>query len=218
MFQKIQNEVNQSKVDIELLRNETATFLGTKSQRKVTKEEDLSQGKRGAHIGALAAAGIGLFGSGLNAGGSAECGITGIFGTCQDQSQTNAANIEHLGTLTSVLTTYISQLRTNTDEKFFMVSSKLKEIEEAQSQMTETQNKNWQVIQEQFNVILPDPLEHLMGIVPSLENHPYFESRTVAGVDLMKKIRVKVIHSPKLESSEDLVKIAMPITMEMSSL
>ena len=34
-----------------------------------------------------------------------------------------------------------------------MVSNKLKEIEEAQSQMTETQNKNWQVIQEQFNVI-----------------------------------------------------------------
>ena len=31
MFQKIQNEVNQSKVEIEQLRNETATFLGTKS-------------------------------------------------------------------------------------------------------------------------------------------------------------------------------------------
>ena len=153
MFQKIQNEVNQLKVEIEQLRNETATFLGTKSQRKVTKEEDLSRGKRGAHIGALAASGIGLFGSGLIAGGSAECGLTGIFGTCQDQSQTNAANIEHLGTLTSVLTTYVSQLRTNTDQKFFMVSNKLKEIEEAQSQMTETQNKNWQVIQEQFNVI-----------------------------------------------------------------
>ena len=39
MFQKIQNEMNQLKEDIELLRNETATFLGTKSQRKVMKKE-----------------------------------------------------------------------------------------------------------------------------------------------------------------------------------
>ena len=98
----------------------------------------------------MAAAGLGLFGSGLIAGGSAECGLTGIFGTCQDKSGTNAANIEHLRTITSVLTSYISQLRTNTDEKFFLVSNKLKKIEEAMTQMTEIQNMNWQVIQEQF--------------------------------------------------------------------
>ena len=155
MFNKIHHEVNQSKADIKLLRNETSTFLGEKSKvmKSTTNEEKHSRNARGAHIGALAAAGLGLFGSGLIAGGSADCGLTGIFGTCQDQSETNAANIEHLGTITSVLTSYVSQLRTNTDEKFFLVSNKLKAIEEAQAQMTETQNKNWQVIQEQFNVI-----------------------------------------------------------------
>ena len=76
------------------------------------------------------------------AGGSADCGLTGIFSTCQDQSETNSANIEHLGTKILVLTNYVSQLRTDTDEKFLLVSNKLKETEEAQAQMTETQNNN----------------------------------------------------------------------------
>ena len=71
----------------------------------------------------MSAAGRGLFGSGLITGGSAECGLTGILGTCQDQSETNAGIIEHLGTITSVLTSYVSQLRTNSDEKFFLVQA-----------------------------------------------------------------------------------------------
>ena len=69
-----------------------------------------------------------------------------------------------------------------------------------------------------FDVKLPDPLEHLMNAVPDLENLPFFESRTVTRVDLLKNVRAKLLYSPKVESSEDLVKIAMPITMEMSSL
>ena len=142
--QQNHHEVNQSKTDIESVRNESSTFLGENSKvtKLTTTEEKLLQEARGAHIGALAAAGIGLFGSGLMAGGSADCGLTGIFSTCQDQSETNAANNEHLGKIILVLTNYVSQLRTDFDEKFFLVSNKLKETEEAQAQMTETQNNN----------------------------------------------------------------------------
>ena len=43
-------------------------------------------------------------------------------------------------------------MKTDTDQKF-LVGKKLKEVEEAQQQMVETQNQNWQLIEEQFNAI-----------------------------------------------------------------
>ena len=69
-------------------------------------------------------------------GGSAHCGLTGIFGSCQDQAKENAANIEHLGTVTTILVDHVSKMKTDNDAKFFIVSNKLAEIEEAQKQMT----------------------------------------------------------------------------------
>ena len=108
-----------------MLRNETATFLQN------DKEVMQSRQRRGAHVGALAMAGIGLFGSGLMMGGSAGCGLTGIFGSCQDQAKTNAANIEHLSTITTTIVDYVAKMQTTNDEKFFVVSNKLAEIEEA---------------------------------------------------------------------------------------
>ena len=112
-----------------------------------------SRQRRGAHVGALAMAGIGLFGSGLMMGGPAGCGLTGIFGSCQDQAKTNAANIEHLSTITTTIVDYVAKMQTTNDEKFFVVSNELAEIEEAQQQMTETQNNNWKIIEEQFQAI-----------------------------------------------------------------
>ena len=131
ILNKIQKEVLKSKSNIDMLRNETATFLQN------DKEVMQSRQRRGAHVGALAMAGIGLFGSGLMMGGSAGCGLTGIFGSCQDQAKTNAANIEHLSTITTTIVDYVAKMQTTNDEKIFVVSNKLAEIE-AQQQMTET--------------------------------------------------------------------------------
>ena len=147
ILNKIQKEVLKSKSDIDMLRNETATFLQN------DKEVMQSRQRRGAHVGALAMAGIGLFGSGLMMGGSADCGLTGIFGSCQDQAKTNAANIEHLSTITTTIVDYVAKMQTTNDENFFVVSNKLAEIEEAQQQMTETQNNNWKIIEEQLQAI-----------------------------------------------------------------
>ena len=145
MLTKLEAEVNQSKSDVELIRQETATFLQT----------DISNGRsrRASHVGLLAMAGIGLFGSGIAMGSSGGCGLAGVFGTCQDQASTNAANIEHLRTLTSVLTSFVSRMNTENNEKFFIVKNKLEEIEKNQKQMVETQNKNWEVLQRQFEII-----------------------------------------------------------------
>ena len=124
ILNKIQKEVLKSKSNIDMLRNETPTFLQN------DKEVMQSRQRRGAHVGALAMAGIGLFGSGLMMGGSAGCGLTGIFGSCQDQAKTNAANIEHLSTITTTIVDYVAKMQTTNDEKFFVVSNKLAEIEE----------------------------------------------------------------------------------------
>ena len=148
MFHKIEHEVNQSKRDVSVIQNETATFLQTNANG-----QQESRVRRGAHVGALAVAGIGLFGSGLMMGGSGNCGLSGIFGSCQDQAKTNAANIDHLGTITIILADHVTKMKTDTDQKFFLVGNKLKEVEEAQQQMVETQNQNWQLIEEQFNAI-----------------------------------------------------------------
>ena len=140
--------MNQSKRDVSVIRNEIATFLQTNANR-----EKGSRVRRGAHVGALAVAGIGLFGSGLMMGRSGNCGLSGIFGPCQDQAKTNAPNIAHLRTITTILADHVTKMKTDTDQKFFLVGNKLKEVEEAQQQMVETQNQNWQLIEEQFNAI-----------------------------------------------------------------
>ena len=145
MQTKLELEVDQSKIDVELIRNETATFLQTTISN--------GRSKRGAHVGMLAMAGIGLFGSGIAMGSSGGCGLAGVFGTCQDKAQTYAANIEHLGTITSMLTCFVSRMNTVNNEKFFVVKNKLEDIENNQKQMEETQNKNWEIIERQFEII-----------------------------------------------------------------
>ena len=78
--------------------------------------------------------------------------VSGIFGSCQDRAKENAANIDRLYSFTSSLTDYVMQIKTGTDEKFFLVGNELKEIRETQNQMIETQNKNWAIIEEQIKV------------------------------------------------------------------
>ena len=68
-----------------------------------------------------------------------------------------------------------------------------------------------------IDVLLPDPLKHLIGAVPDVKNLPYFETRTEAGVTLSRKVRAELHRSPKIKTSEDLVRIAQPLTMDMSN-
>ena len=69
-----------------------------------------------------------------------------------------------------------------------------------------------------IDVQLPDPLACLIAEVPKVEELPYFESRTVAGVNLLRKVRAELIRSPKVKTSEALVALAKPFTTDMTLL
>ena len=146
IMHQLEIEVEKSRAEVEKMRNETATFLQTESEKS-------NRIRRGAHVGALAMAGIGLFGSGIMMGSSGGCGVTGIFGSCQDQAKANAHNIEQLTIFTEAITEYVTHIKEETNDKFFMVSNELAEIREIQKQMSETQNKNWAVVEEQFDIL-----------------------------------------------------------------
>ena len=77
----------------------------------------------------------------------------GIFGSCQDQAQANAKNIETLEQYSMALTDYVSEIESSSNEKFFMISNELSKIRAIQQQTIENQNRNWKIIEEQFATI-----------------------------------------------------------------
>ena len=84
--------------------------------------------------------------------GSADCGIMGIFGSCQKQAKQNAQNIEKLGEYAISLGQNIQQLANATGSKFLRVSKELEMLHGIQRQIVETQNENWRTIQKHFNL------------------------------------------------------------------
>ena len=98
--------------DHALIRNETAMFLTPPKPPNSTRYH------RRASIGYAALAAVGLFGGRLTVGGSDSCGLRGIFGNCQDQPKANAENVRRPAGFQNSLTDYVTELMTNTDEKF----------------------------------------------------------------------------------------------------
>ena len=94
---------------------------------------------------------IGLFGGVFMFGGK-DCGVTGIFGQCQKYGRKNAAYIERLNEYASVLTDYVLKVENGANKKVFLISNGMSEFQKAQIEMTENQNKNWKIVQKQFDV------------------------------------------------------------------
>ena len=138
MLHQIDNEISAAQLDLALIRNETAMFLKPPQPTKSTRQRRGA----GAGVGLAALAAVGLFGGGLAVGGSASCGLRGIFGNCQDQSKANAENVRRLADFQNSLTDYITEFITNTDEKFFLVENELAALNAIQSEMAATQDKN----------------------------------------------------------------------------
>ena len=135
--------------------NQEAQAIRTDTSRFLNKNQlDSTRTRRGAPlIAAAAIAGIGLFGSGVVMGNSGGCGLMGIFGSCQDQAQENAKNIETLEQYSMALKDYVSEIETSSNEKFFAISNELSEIRAIQQQTIENQNRNWKILEEQFDAI-----------------------------------------------------------------
>ena len=145
MLYQINHEITESENDLTLIRNETSMFLRPPSEQQPRK-------RRGAGVGLTALAAVGLFGSGIAMGSSDSCGIRGIFGGCHDQAQANAANIRRLSDYQDILTQFVTEFHMNTEEKFYLVKNELAALNAIQAEMSATQNRNWEIIQEQFDV------------------------------------------------------------------
>ena len=128
-----------------VIRNETSMFLSP------LKPEATRQ-RRGTALGMAALAAVGLFGSGLVMRKSDSCGLRGIFGGCHDQTKANAKNIRTISEVQDVLTVFVTDLSTNTDEKFFLEENELAALQAIQAEMSRTQNTNWAIFQEQFDI------------------------------------------------------------------
>ena len=106
--------------------------------------------KRAAPVLAGLAA-IGLFGGRIAFGSSGSCGIIGVFGGCHDKSKKNAENIQKLADYTEQIATYVSLVKSETDDKFFLISNELATQHKIQNELIENQNTNWEIIQKQFD-------------------------------------------------------------------
>ena len=147
LLDMIEDKAEAAKQEAQAIRTDTSRFLNK-------NQLDSTRNRRAAPlIAAAAIAGIGLFGSGVMMGNSGGCGIMGIFGSCQDQAQANAKNIETLEQYSMALTDYVSEIESSSNEKFFTISNELSEIRAIQQQTIENQNKNWKIIEEQFATI-----------------------------------------------------------------
>ena len=145
MLQKTISETTEAQREVDSMREETATFL--------TMGEENERKRREAHVGAALMAGIGLFGGGILMGNSGSCGFAGIFGNCQDQGRKNAENIAQLNEYASVLTDHVLEVESEANEKFFLISNELEEIQKIQNEIMKNQNENWKIIEDQFEVI-----------------------------------------------------------------
>ena len=145
MVNKIQEETNAAAKGVEILRSETSEFL-------TPADEDSTRTRRSSDaVGASVLAGIGLFGPGIVMN-ALKCGVSGIFGGCQDYGRENAENIDRISEFISVLTDHVLQFKKESNNKFYMISDELKEITKIQMEMAENQNKNWKVVEEQFEI------------------------------------------------------------------
>ena len=69
-----------------------------------------------------------------------------------------------------------------------------------------------------INVKLLDSLEPLMSEIPEINELPYFESRTDAGIKLLEEVKAKLIDSPIVTNMEQLDEISKSIAYGMKLL
>ena len=69
-----------------------------------------------------------------------------------------------------------------------------------------------------LRVSLPNPLASLIMEVPPIEDLPLYDSKAEAGVKLLKQVRKKLVHSPRVREVNQLLDIARPLASDMKLL
>ena len=147
LLHQVENEVTLAEKELEALRIYTSSFLNTDDATAQPRKRK----PRAAPLAMMALASVGRFGSGI-ALGSGSCGLRGIFGSCHDRAKQKAKNIEKLAEFTESLTQDVFKLRSEVNDKFFMVTTELEALNSVQKEMLEIQNRNWRIIEEHFEV------------------------------------------------------------------
>ena len=91
LLKETKKEIAFAEEDLTNIKQEVSSFL------KGTEIKKSQRSRRALPIAAAVAGAVGLFGTGIMFGASDDCGIMGIFDSCQEKAKTNAQNIEKLG-------------------------------------------------------------------------------------------------------------------------
>ncbi len=105
---------------------------------------------------AVAVGAASVFGGGMAVGSTVVCALKGIFGSCNKDAKKNAKAIRELTRTTDFLRDDLWELHkihNKTNEKFFLIASELRELEEARIQLENTQEQQWETIQGQLRVL-----------------------------------------------------------------
>ena len=68
------------------------------------------------------------------------------------------------------------------------------------------------------DVQLPDPISNLLSELTELEDMPYYDSKTEAGIELFKAVKKKLLEIPNVQNREQMRKIAKPLALNMRKL
>ena len=139
----IENEQAQHIINLKL---ELNTLLRANSQNSAT----LQRQPRGAASATAAAAVLGM---GVGTGDKLLCFIKSVFGGCDKRVARNQKNIRQAMAYLQYLTDHVERITIQNNEKFYVVLGELKAIKEAQKEIIETQNRNWELAEGQFKAL-----------------------------------------------------------------
>ena len=137
-------EHQQSQHDIINLKLEMNTLLRANIQTSTT----LQKQSRDAAAAAAATAVLGI-----GTGDKLLCFDKSVFGGCDKRVARNQKNIRQAMAYIQYLTDHGEQITIQNNEKFYVVSGELKAIKEAQNEIIETQNRNWELAEGQFKAL-----------------------------------------------------------------
>ena len=69
-----------------------------------------------------------------------------------------------------------------------------------------------------MNVNLPDPLSHLLTLLPNISDLPHYNTKSTASIDLLRDVREALIYGPEVGNIDSLVEIARPLASKMTLL
>ena len=62
---------------------------------------------------------------------------------------------------------------------------------------------------------MPDPISNLLSDLPELEDMPYYDTKTEAGIELFKEVKKKLLEIPNVQNQEQMRKIAKTLALNM---